>query len=119
VRSMPTASPAPVTRLSEEAQHPLVVAPEAAVTVQFPGNARTLSGLAQETGEARAEIPVAVSMAASEPGRTHKPPTELEQALVAWNTGSQSVRKLAEALGIKKTHAHDLIREMRLRKWIS
>jgi len=79
----------------------------------------TLSDLAYKTAAERVETPVAVSMPSSEPSRTHKPPTELERALLAWNTGSQSVRKLAVALGIKKTHAHDLIREMRLRKWIS
>jgi hypothetical protein len=120
MRSMPRPSQAPDMRLPGEARHPSTAGPGAAATVSFHHPASsTLSDLADETAAESVETPVAVSMPTSEPSRTHKPPTELERALLAWNTGSQSVRKLAVDLGIKKTHAHDLIREMRLRKWIS
>jgi hypothetical protein len=120
MQPMPRPSQAPEMRLLGEARHPSTAGPGAAETILFPHPAsNTLSDLAYKTAAERVETPVAVSMPSSEPSRTHKPPTELERALLAWNTGSQSVRKLAVALGIKKTHAHDLIREMRLRKWIS
>jgi hypothetical protein len=117
VQPMPIVAPASHTRLLQEAQPPRVRAPGAAETVQFKRTAQTPSDLARET--AQAETPVFVPMPTSNPGRTHKLPTELERALLAWNNGNQSVRKLAVALGVKKTHAHDLIREMRLRKWVS
>jgi hypothetical protein len=120
MRPMPRPSLTPEMRLLGEARQPSTAGPGAAETILFQHPARsTLSDLTFEMAAERVETPVAVPMPSSEPSRTHKPQTELERALLAWNTGSQSVRKLAEALGIKKTHAHDLIREMRLRKWIN